>query len=667
MFKTVKSQVQDSFNKLVSLSPVLFYVDIDRDLVFEKYLQAFEESEQQGHNCNSCKSFLRQYAGIVGIVDNKRVSIWDNIEADAEYSPSITALKEYIHSLPITNVFFNEFAKCGTDKNYDSVRDVTWEHFFITLPKEYVKKADQIDSLRGELRTNQETLLRSLKELTQDSVQTVLDLIAQGSLYRGNEFKNILTEYQKVQNQYKQLDIDNPLYTNEDLSNFAWSTSMKVGQALCRIRNTAIGTLLIDLSEGKIDLDGCVTKFEKVVAPTNYKRPTALVTPAMIESAKTKLNEMGLVGSLERRFANETDLSVEDILYTDKTSSVTDVFGEMSKETIVNPKTFSKVEEVSIKDFIEKVVPTSTSLEVLMENSHKPNLVSILTGVDKDAKSLFKWDNLFSWSYTGGITDSLKERVKEAGGKVDGVLRCSIQWNDEDTKGILDFDAHVVEPGGYEIMYSNKRSRISDGQLDVDMINPPKIGIENITWQNKSKMKDGEYQFFIRNFNNGRNTGFKAQVEFDGEIYDFAHNKHVTGDMNIAVITLKNGVFSIKSSMNGTSQVGSNKFWGVKTNQFTKVKKIMLSPNFWGTENGNKHFMFLLDGCISDESPRPFFNEFLKQEFDENRKVFEILGSKVKVEPTDNQLSGLGFSETQKNHLFVRVGGSFKRVLKVNF
>lgn len=664
MFKTVKSQVQDSFNKLVSLSPILFYVDIDRDLVFEKYLQAFEESEQQGHNCNSCKSFLRQYAGIVRIIDNKRVSIWDNIDADEEYNPSITALKEYIHSLPITNVFFNEFAKCGTDKNLDSVRNVTWEHFFITLPKEFVKKADKIDSLRGELRTNKELLLRSLQELTQDSVQTVLDLIAQGSLYRGNEFKNILTEYQKVQKDFDLLVKQD--YHADKEQNFAWVTSMKVGPTLCRIRNTAIGTLLIDLSEG-MDLDGAVTKFERVVAPTNYKRPTALVTPAMIESAKTKLAEMGLTGSLERRFANETDLSVEDIIYTDKTSSVTDVFGEMSKESVINPKTFSKVEEISVKDFIEKIVPTSNSIEVLMENSHKPNLVSIITGIDNTAKSLFKWDNLFSWSYTGGITDSMKERVKEAGGKVDGVLRCSIQWNDEDTKGMLDFDAHVIEPGGSEIYYASKISYTSRGMLDVDMINPAKIGVENITWADKSRMKDGEYKFFIRNYNGGRNTGFKAQVEFDGEIYDFAHNQHVSGDIHIAIITLKNGVFSIKSLMNSTSQIGSNTFWGIKTNQFTKVRKIMLSPNHWGSQTGNKHYMFLLDECISDESPRPFFNEFLKQEFDENRKVFEILGSKVKVEATDNQLSGLGFSETQKNHLFVRVGGSFKRVLKVNF
>ena len=77
--------------------------------------------------------------------------------------------------------------------------------------------------------------------------------------------------------------------------------------------------------------------------------------------------------------------------------------------------------------------------------------------------------------------------------------------------------------------------------------------------------------------------------------------------------------------------------------------------------------MFFLENCVSDENARPFFNEFLKSEFDENRKVFEIMGSKMKIEHTDNQLSGVGFSETQRNSLIVRVDGNFKRVLKIWF
>ena len=660
MFKDLKKQVQDNFQNMLSLSEHLFYVTIDRDGVWEKYLEGFAEEERQGHNCNSCKSFLRQYAGIVAIIDGKRVSIWDNINIPGKYQESIDNLREYIHSLPITDVFFNEFAKCGTDKNLDSVRNVTWEHFYIVLPNKFVKKND-IDSLRGSLRTSKETLKRALAELTTDSVETVLDLINQNSLYRGKESESILTKFLSLKKQFSKLK------SSEEQDNYAWSTSLSVGPALCGIRNTAIGTLLINLSEN-MDLDTAVTKFEQVVAPTNYKRPTALVTPKMIESAKEKLQELGLIDSLERRYANETDLSVEDILYTDKSSSITDVFGEMAKDSLVNPKSFSKVEEISAKDFVEKVIPTSKSIEVLVENNHLANMVSLITSKVKDCKSLFKWDNNFSWSYTGGITDSIKERVKAAGGNVDGELRVSLSWFNHD-----DLDVHVIEPNGNLIYYGAKVSAISRGTLDVDMNaggGTTRTPVENIVWSMKDRMLEGKYIVKVNNFSKREytNAGYIVQIESKGEVFDFELAKSPGDRATDTVIEFNySKVNGITFSKDVKSNVVSKDKWGIKTNQFTKVKKIMFSPNHWDNATGNKHYMFFLENCVSDENARPFFNEFLKSEFDENRKVFEIMGSKMKVEYTDNQLSGVGFSETQRNSLIVRVDGNFKRTLRINF
>lgn len=74
MFKIVKQQLQENFQKMLNATEHLFYVTIDRETVWDNYLQAFEIEEQQGHNCNCCKSFLRQYSGIVAIIDGKRAS-----------------------------------------------------------------------------------------------------------------------------------------------------------------------------------------------------------------------------------------------------------------------------------------------------------------------------------------------------------------------------------------------------------------------------------------------------------------------------------------------------------------------------------------------------------------------------------------------------------------
>lgn len=45
----------------------LFYVPIDRTEIWERYISGFDPEQRQEHNCNACKSFLRQYGGIVAI------------------------------------------------------------------------------------------------------------------------------------------------------------------------------------------------------------------------------------------------------------------------------------------------------------------------------------------------------------------------------------------------------------------------------------------------------------------------------------------------------------------------------------------------------------------------------------------------------------------------
>ncbi len=338
------------------------------------------------------------------------------------------------------------------------------------------------------------------------------------------------------------------------------------------------------------------------------------------------------------------------------------------KPSVVNPKTLSKVEDIGIEDFLKNVVPDAKSISVLLENKHLGNFVSIITAKDPESLSPFKWKNAFSWSYTGGITDSIKERVKEAGGRVEGELRTSLSWYNTD-----DLDIHVIEPNGCRIYYGNKRSPSSGGQLDVDMnagFGQTTTPVENIIWPEKSKMQEGTYRVVVNNYcrRNSNNVGYVVQIECQGQSFDFESKASPADSANHDVVSFtyskSEGVKFIGETK---SNVVSKEKWGVKTNTFLKVTKLMLSPNYWSGAVGNKHYLFMLEGCVSDETPRAFFNEFLDSSLDEHRKVFEILGSKLKIEETNNQLSGVGFSETLRNSLIVKVEGKFTRTLKVNF
>lgn len=666
MFNTVKKAVRDNFDKLAKND--LFYVEIDREKIWEAYISGFSDEIRQEFDCNSCRSFLRQYGGVVAIVKGKMVSIWD-VEVSEEYQQSFKNLQGYIYSLPITDVFLNPHKKCGTNKNVDKDNNL-WEHFYVELPAKCV--SGNVDSIKGDKRGNKQVLKRSLKELTMDAVDTVLEIIAQGSLYRGKEFEPMLKEFRKLQTQYKK---------SKNKDNFCWEQSLKISPALSKIRNTSIGTLLIDLSEG-MELDKAVGRFEKVVAPANYKRPTALVTPRMVEDAKKTLQELELLDSLERRYARATDLNVEDIIFVDKSTEVKDIFDVIAKESVVNPKKFSKVEEIQIDDFIEKVVPTSNSIEVLVENRHFPNFVSLFTAQNPESKQLFKWNNPFSWAYSGSVTDSLKEKVAKLGGRVDGVFRFSHSWNEIEPNQSL-MDLHVFMPGckvptkgggpdvrGRRVGWNQRTDYQSGGTQDVDHVeaaSPGTIPVENITFPNIEKMPEGKYTCKIHNWQ-FRGSGGRgvAELEVGGEVYTYEYPRTKNHQwITVAEVTLKDGEFSVKHIL--PENTASKEKWGVKSLNFVKVKSIMFSPNYWREQTGNKHYIFTLEGVKSDEKPRAIFNEYLSENLSKHRKVLELVGSKSIIEPDDNQLSGLGFSDTQRNSLMVKVQGKTSRILKINF
>lgn len=671
-FKHFSQLVAKSFQQLTEDGNTpSFVMSESGDALYATYLASFPEGtnplykKRTEHDCSCCKSFIRHVGSVVSIKGSIVRTIWDDAakHAHAPYDQVATALRDVVRQSVVQDRFLvsKKEKSFGAEKTFslNENESVTWNHFFTGPLPAHLQHASP-DAAKGDYRTTVQVFERGLKELKPSVLDEVIDLIEANALYRGAEHKAAVSEFRKAQKSYLALD--------QNRDRFVWE---RAGSPSARFKNTVIGTLVQDLSEGK-STEQAVTAFETKVAPQNYKRTTAVITPAMVKAAMATIEELDLNEALERRFARLEDISVNDVLWVDNSvkplmkDGLTDVLMQHAVKS--NSAIEERAEDISIDDFVQRILPEATRMELLFKSTHISNLMSLTAPVHSEPKHLFKWDNDFAWSYGGNVTDSIKERVKKAGGNVtNAALRVSLSWFNHD-----DLDLHVQEPGNH--IYFGNRGLPGRGMLDVDMNVLPttRQPVENVSWVTTP---DGLYKVWVNNYNcrETNNLGFVVEMENAGKISQFSYDKGVRSREDVQVVSfrVKKGIvedLTLGSNALTTSSISQEK-WGMNTETFVKVNAITLSPNYWGDNAvGNKHTFFVLDGAENDEPTRGIYNEFLHSRLETHRKVFEVIGDKTKCQPTPGQLSGLGFSSTKQDEVIVKVKqGSKQRVFNVKF
>jgi hypothetical protein len=584
------------------------------------------------------------------------VSIWDNMKGvPFPYDVVAKAMSKMVKSKEIKSIWLTDQKKMGVKSNTQICEKglITWNHFYCEAPGRFVEKKDRNEKISYSTSQTQ-AFGRSLKELTLNAIETVQDLILENSLYKGAENKKSVKKFMDAKIGYDKAK-------NKKL--FVWDFAAK-NKNITGFKNSAIGTLVEDISKG-VDIEKAVRSFETKVAPQNYKRSNSIVTKAMIQKARDKVIELNLETALFRRHAVISDLTINNVLFADRSAKKImndDPFDTMIKEAPERKtlKKDDKAQNISVEDFFSDIVPKAKAIEVFFEGKHEQNLCSIIAPQYADAPKLFKWDNGFSWSYNGNVTDSIRDKVKKAGGIIDAFLRFSLEWYNTD-----DLDIHAYEPNGNHIFYRNKgKTHHSSGMLDVDMNVRAEstTPVENIVWKNKNDMLPGKYKIVVHQFThrNNKDIGFKVEMEYNGMLRHFNYPLEVRQNQTIEVC-----VFEVDNNKNvkvidGLESTEKSKtIWNMKTGIYQPVDLVMLSPNFWDDQKiGNKHWFFMLRDCVNEDKSRGFYNEFLSQDLHNHRKVFEHLASKMLVnieEDPKKQISGLGFSSTIRNEIKCRV------------
>lgn len=673
-FKPFAAELASNFTKLSKQE--LFRVNIDGDTLWAAYLAAFPSGSnpmfrvRTEHDGSYDKNFIRRVGNVVAITDKGLVTIWDLKGLEHPYNTVCEALDLMVKNAFVSSLFRINEKKLGYESTVERLANGDthrWFHFHADIDNRHFSK--DLGTVLGDFNTTVDVFKRGLEEITPEALETVADLIASNALYRGAEFKKSVDDFLKTQATYLSKNA-------RDRNHFLWVNALNHN---ARIRNTAIGTLLTDLSGG-MDVEAAVKSFEAKVAPANYKRPTAVISASMVKQAMETIQELNLEDALQRRFAKLSDVSVNNVLWVDNEARKVMKGGleDLLMSAVVAKPKVGAAEDIGIEEFMSTVLPKVQSMEMFVSNRHQSNLMSITAPVHQDVESLFKWSNNFAWSYKGEITDSeIRRAVAGRGGSVTGAFRFSHQWNYAERNASL-MDLHVFIPGtnivagnGQHDNYGNNQRvgwnlRIhgpTKGIQDVDYTQAAPAGyvpVENITFPELRLMPEGTYICKIHNWTmrSPNQGGFKAEIEFAGQVFEYEYRQPLQHKewVTVAEVTLRAGEFTIKHHLPHAAT--SKDIWGIKTESFVKVNTVMFSPNYWDDNAvGNKHWFFILEGCENDEPTRGIYNEFLKSSLDKHRKVFEVLGNKTKCQPIEGQMSGLGFSSTRPDYVTVKVTG----------
>jgi hypothetical protein len=228
----------------------LFVVDIDGQQVWESYLAAFPEGTnpiyrvRTEHDGSYDRNVIRKIGNVVAIDSRGNyMTVWDLKDLPEPYNVVAAQLSDQINQATITSLFRWKEAKLGyvSDDRRSRRRQ---DPQVVPFPRRYRAQALRAASpaeKKGAAEQSVQVYRRGLEELTPLALETTLDLMEQGVLYKGDEFKKNVKLFYGSQVVYRNAD------TERDRALMLW---IDYDKPYARVRNTAIGQLLQDLSEG---------------------------------------------------------------------------------------------------------------------------------------------------------------------------------------------------------------------------------------------------------------------------------------------------------------------------------------------------------------------------------------------------------------------------------
>lgn len=460
-FHALVAHVKSTFAK--HASKLIFNVQTDGVSFNATYLDSLPEHEHDGHNCFTCRDFLKRFGSLAYVArDGKLCSaVWDETDAPAGYGPVIKALREKAEAGKISGRFFSDEEILGTEHKGER-NGLEWEHFNIPRPeKAEVGVADTIPGLEAEAALRKRLFAESLGEFKDDLLKDALHQFTYDPELAQREGQDKLLEmYIEARNAVKAT-------TGKERANLIWWWSNRLPRGAATITNTALGEFLAMLPSNE---RLARSRYLEATRSDKYMRPAAEAKEGAINAAEKLIATLGLTTALQRRAATLDDIPEGIWVWQHpeeeaKADQPGGVFDKLRKQTAEQPNRPIQGPNKDWGEFVREILPKAKSVQYQIPDG-RVNFGRFVTQADPEANPILIWDkpekrNPFShYVYVG--QDWLGNRVAgsvpkqwnlpETGYvKVTGVLPVPHAWDKDNMPAGYAYGEMVVLEGAREV------------------------------------------------------------------------------------------------------------------------------------------------------------------------------------------------------------------------
>lgn len=399
--------------------------------LWDAYLDQFNPSERQYHNCNACRRFVEAYGGLVVITaDGMAVpAVWMAADAEPSDHGAIAALERIVARAKVTGPFLSSQRVLGTP-----VTGI-WRHVSVELPASMLYSGALLTASQAmaEKREDFKNVRRALDEFKPATVEQALALLKSEQLYRAEK---VIGPAEFLHGLYVALKDSRPCAMGRRYDrgvNLIWKAVAAAPAGFCHPRSSMIGSLLEDIESG-MDFATVQKRFAQKMNPGQYQRPQAPPSAGNIEQAEKIVEKLGIANSLRRRFARLDEVeTIWSPKATEPAAPAGGVFGHLKPKAEELPEMKVPPTTITWEKFARTVLPEAVGIELAVPSGHS-NFFAMLTAADPDAPPIIQWDspeqrNPFSvYVYISGSTASRWGLVAGQWCDVTAITRDPAHW-----------------------------------------------------------------------------------------------------------------------------------------------------------------------------------------------------------------------------------------------